>query len=132
MHSYVPMTPTDLICTELNELGLEPHIVSAGGFLQHEAVTLSQLVPIGRFKGQTFQLAIGFQEDTYPDYPPHFIYVADLPDEQFPVHSSFDYGKHHWKAFSAPPIDFWDYLPYSEKNMKTFVNRHLLRFWNQI
>ena len=126
------MTPTDLICAELREMGLEPHIISANGFIQNAAVALSQRIPTGRFKDQTFNLAIGFQEDSYPDYPPHFIYVADLPSSQLPVHSSFDYDNRHWKAFSVPPSDFWDNLPASEKNMKTFLNRHLLRFWNQI
>lgn len=126
------MTPTDLICTELRNMGLAPHIISANGFIQNTAVALSHQVPTGRFKDQTFALAIGFQEDTYPDYPPHFIYVAELPSTRLPVHSSFDYDNRHWKAFSVPPSDFWDNLPASEKNMKTFLNRHLLRFWSQI
>lgn len=126
------MKPTDLICAELRELELEPQIVSANGFIQQAAVTLIQQVPTGRFKDQFFTLAIGFQEDSYPDYPPHFIYVADLPNAQLPVHSSFTYDNCQWKAFSVPPSDFWDTLPISEKNMKTFVNRHLLRFWSQI
>ena len=126
------MKPIDLICAELSELGLEPQIVSANGFIQQTAVTLIQQVPTGRFKDQSFTLAIGFQEDSYPDYPPHFIYVSDLPNEQLPVHSSFAHDDRQWKAFSVPPSDFWDNLPASEKNMKTFVNRHLLRFWSQI
>jgi len=126
------MTPTDLIWAELSELGLEPKIVSANRFIQHIAVRLIQQVPTGRFKDQTFTLAIGFQENSYPDYPPHFIYVAGLPNEQIPVHSLFTHDNLQWKAFSVPPSDFWDNLPASEKNMKTFVNRHLLRFWSQI
>ena len=126
------MTPTDMICTELREMGLEPHIISANGFIQNTVVALHQKVPTGRLKDQTFRLAIGFQEASYPDYPPHFIYVAELPDSHLPVHSSFEYDNCHWKAFSVPPSDFWDNLPTAQKNMKTFVNRHLLRFWNQI
>lgn len=126
------MTPADLICAELREMGLEPCIVSDSGFIQNTAVVLSQLIPTGRYKGQTFTFAIGFQEDSYPEYPPHFIYLAELPDSQLPVYSSFDYDNRNWKAFSVPPSDFWDNLPDKEKNMKTFVNRHLLRFWRQI
>ena len=126
------MTPADLICAELREMGTEPHIISANNFIQNTAVTLTQKIPTGRFKGQTLTLAIGFQEDSYPDYPPHFIYMANLPDPRLPVHSSFDYDNRSWKAFSVPPSDFWDDLPASEKNMKTFVNRHLLRFWSRI
>ena len=126
------MKPTDSIFTELCELGLNPKIVSANGFVQHVAVMLTQQIPTGRFKHCSFTLAIGFQERSYPDYPPHFIYVAELPDAQIPVHSSFTFDNRQWKAFSVPPSDFWDNLPPAEKNMKTFVNRHLLRFWSQI
>lgn len=126
------MTPVDLICTELREMGFTPYIVSADGFTQNTAVALTEPIPTGRLKDQIFTFAIGFQESSYPDYPPHFIYVAELPSPQLPVHSSFDYDNRHWKAFSVPPSDFWDNLPASEKNMGTYVNRHLLRFWNQI
>lgn len=126
------MTPTDIICAELRDMGLDPQLIFANGFIQHTAVALYQLVPTGRFKDQTFRLAVGFQEDSYPDYPPHFIYVANLPDSHLPVHSTFEYDKCHWMGFSVPPSDFWDGLPTSQKNMKTFVNRHLLRFWSQI
>ena len=126
------MTPIDSIFSELDELGLDPHIVAANGFIQQTAVALTQKVPTGRFKDEVFTIAIGFQEDIYPDYPPHFIYVADLPDSQLPIHKSFSFDNRDWSAFSVPPSDFWDGLPASEKNMKTFVNRHLLRFWNQV
>ena len=126
------MTPTDIICAELRDMGLDPQLTFANGFIQHTAVALYQLVPTGRFKDQTFRLAVGFQEDSYPDYPPHFIYVANLPDSHLPVHSTFEYDNCHWTGFSVPPSDFWDGLPTSQKNMKTFVNRHLLRFWSQI
>ena len=129
---YCHMTPIESIHAELKDLGVEPEIVSGGGFIQNHAVTLIQQVQTGRFRGTTFTLAIGFQEDSYPNYPPHFIYVADLPDERFPVHVSFYHDNRHWKGFSLPPSDFWDFLPASEKNMKTYVNRHLLRFWAQI
>ena len=126
------MTPTDSIYVELSELGLEPQIVSANGFIQHAAVTLIQQVPTGRFKDQSFTLAIGFQEDSYPDYPPHFIYVADLPNAQLPVHSSFTYDNRQWTAFSVPPSDFWDGLAPAEKNMATYIRRHLLRVLSQL
>ncbi len=126
------MTPTESICTELQEMGLSPRIMTDVGFNHDCAVALQQTIPTGRYKGRVLTLAIGFQEDSYPDYPPHFVYVADLPDPQIPVHSSFSYDNRRWSGFSVPPSDFWDELSASEKNMKTFVNRHLLRFWNQI
>lgn len=126
------MTPTELICDELREMGLAPRIISADGFIQQTAVEITQIIQTGRFKNERLTFAIGFQESSYPDYPPHFIYVAELPEPQLPVHASFNFDNRQWRAFSVPPSDFWDNLPASEKNMKTFVNRHLLRFWRQI
>ena len=77
-------------------------------------------------------MAIGSPENSYPDYPPHFIYVAELPDPRLPVHHSFRYNDADWSAFSVPPSDFWDTLAASEKNMKTYINLHITRFWSQI
>lgn len=126
------MTSAEKICAELRELGLEPEIISADGFINNTAVALRQMIPTGRFKGKTVRFAIGFQEDSYPAYPPHFIYVTGLQDSQIPVHTTFEYDNHQWMGFSVPPSDFWDGLPTSRKNMETYVNRHVLRFWSQI
>ena len=126
------MSPADLVCSELREMGLAAQIVAGNGFVQQTAVVISQEVQTGRFKNQVLTIAVGFQEDSYPEYPPHFIYVADLADSRIPVHSQFHFDGRYWKSFSVPPSDFWDSLPAAEKNMKTFLNRHLMRFWNQI
>ena len=56
------MTPAELICAELSELGLAPRVVVAEGFFQNTAVVLEQNVPTGRFKNQTLTVAIGFQD----------------------------------------------------------------------
>ena len=126
------MTPLEKIREELCEIGFTPNVVSAEGFVQSSAVVIAYPVHTGRFKDQIYDIAIGFQEDSYPDYPPHFIYVAELPDPKLPAYSSFHYNNAKWSGFSVPPSDFWDTLPTSEKNMKTFVNRHMIRFWSQI
>ena len=126
------MTPAELICQELGEMDLSPRIVSNGGFIQNIAIEIRYRIPNGRLKNQTIRLAIGFQEDGYPEYPPHFIYMVSLPNPKLPVHSSFEYDGVQWVAFSVPPSDFWDSIPLEEKNMRTYMNRHLLRFWEQI
>ena len=35
-------------------------------------------------------------------------------------------------GFQFPPSDFWDALPATDKNMRTYVNRHMLRIWDQL
>lgn len=122
------------VATELRECGFAPRVVTTSEFGVNNVVIIpSYHVTTGRFKNQYFDIAIGFQESGYPQYPPHFIYVAGLTDPKFPVHGSpFRYNNANWCAFSVPPNDFWDSLQSSMKNMKTYVNRHLTRFWSQV
>ena len=127
------MTPLERVGEELRAIGFVPKIVKAGEFVGNGAVVIEYPVTIeGRHKGRTFTIAIGFQEDAYPEYPPHFIYVAGFTDPQLPVYNRFCYDNADWFAFSVPPSDFWDRLPSSDKNMKTYVSRHLTRFWSQV
>ena len=34
-----------------------------------------------------------------------------------------------WMALSRPPQDIWDELDHSKKNLYTFFESHLRRFW---
>lgn len=126
------MNPLNTIAAELQELGYKPEVVSGQGFHGSGAVTIDYPVPIGRCRGQIFRVAIGFQEDAYPEYPPHFIYVKGISNPQIHPHSSLDYENSRWTAFSSPPNDFWDRLPAPDKNMKTYIRRHMMKFWSQI
>ena len=126
------MNPLEQVCTELRELGYEPTIASLPGFGAGGLVVINYEIATGRYRGRTFKVGIGFQEDAYPEYPPHFVGVANLPDPRIPVHSSHSCNNASWSMFSVPPSDFWDNLPPSDKNMKTYVRRHLARFWSQV
>ena len=128
------MTPTETVASELRVLGgvANVRVLNDNVFAERAAVTFDYTVLTGRHRSRIFTIAVGFQEDAYPEYPPHFIYVADLPNPQLPVHSSFDHAGRKWHAFSVPPSDFWDGLPSTEKNMRTYVQRHLARFWSQV
>ena len=77
-------------------------------------------------------IAVSFQEEGYPEYPPHFIHVKEVADAKLPEHQTFQFENARWVSFSVPPTDFWDGLPSSEKNMKTYVHRHLARFLDQV
>lgn len=126
------MTTLEKVARELRELGFIPEIRRLDGFGGGEVIVIDYPVRIGRYKGSTFRIGIGFQEDSYPEYPPHFVLVAALPSSTLPVHSVHHYDNADWSAFSVPPSDFWDTLPSSEKSMKTYLNRHLARFWSQV
>ena len=126
------MSALERIAEELQILGYlaEPlEIPDLGG---ERAVVFEYPVLTGRFRTQTFRVGIAFQEEGYPEYPPHFIWVANLPGPQLQVHNTAERDGEIWASFSAPPGDFWDQLPTSKKNMKSYINTHLVRFWNQV
>lgn len=126
------MSALEQIRTELDEFGLKPRVISRPEFLLGGIVAFSYDPDVGRFRGQTFQVGIGFQENAYPEYPPHFLLVANLSDATIPVYSRLQFDGCDWSVFSVPPSDFWDRLPATEKNMKTYMRRHIVRFWSQI
>lgn len=125
------MTPLDHIVAELRELGYMPRSIRPAAF-DFELATLDYHVENGRYRGSCFRIGIGFQEDAYPEYPPHWICVAAMPDTAIRMHSSFRHDGCEWSVFSVPPSDFWDNLAVGDKNMKTYLRRHLPRFWSQV
>ena len=133
---YAGRTPVasaaDDITRELRRLGFAADILHIHGLGGNPAAVFDYQVDTGRHKGRTFRVGVSFQESEYPEYPPHFVWVAGLPSATLPAHSN---GRHEgvdWCAFSVPPSDFWDRLPAADKNMKTYMTRHMRRFWNQM
>lgn len=126
------MSSLEKISEELQDLGYKPRVVSLNGFTPSELVAIDYQPTCGRYKGQLFKVGIGFQENAYPEYPPHFVGVVNLSDPSIPVHSSHRLENDQLSMFSVPPSDFWDKLPSSDKNMKTYIRRHLARFWSQL
>ena len=124
------------VAAELHALDpeLDPIVEQFTGFAPDSgnAVVIRYKVPTGRYKGGVFGMAFSFQETAYPEYPPHFIHVAGLPSQGLTPHAVHQHGGMEWKVFSVPPNDFWDALPMAEKNMRTYMRRHVPRFWSQL
>ena len=126
------MNAESQIARELSRLGYIPETLEINGLGGDRAIAFEYPVGIGRFKGSVFKVGVAFQESGYPEYPPHFVWVAGLANARLPEHSTRDRQGVRWAAFSVPPSDFWDRLPSSQKNMKTYLNRHFVRFWTQV
>ena len=133
---YAGRTPVasvdDTIVQELRELGFAAKDVRIRGLGGDHAFVFDYPVEVGRHKGRAFKVGVSFQETAYPEYPPHFIWVAELQSPSLPVHSNGNHDGEAWSAFSVPPNDFWDRLPSADKNMKTYLTRHMRRFWDQV
>ncbi len=117
---------------ELDDLGFHPKIVTDPSCSYPPVIMFNYTVTNGSHRGATFRMGISFQENAYPEYPPHFLHVADLPAARLTKHTSYRYQNVEWSVFSFPPNDFWDKLPPEAKNMKTYVYRHLTRVWSQL
>ena len=118
------------VAQELRELNFVPRIVE---FSSGQAVVIDVPVEYGRYKGHTLAVGFSFQESAYPEYPPHFVHLkSSVSTDRLTRHSEHDFEGERWFAYSLPPSDFWDRLDSSQKNMKTYVRRHLLRVLGQL
>jgi len=125
----------NVIMNELKELGLEATIVHFSNLSSEsqQAVMFNFTVHTGSYRGNTLQVALSFQEGIYPEYPPHFIHFkSSVATDKIQIHTTHQFKGEDWSAFSLPPSDFWDTLQSSEKNMKTYIKRHLFRIFSQL
>lgn len=121
------------VATELRAVGFAPKVVEFPNFgASRQAVLIDVGVQNGRYKGQRLTLGLSFQEDAYPEYPPHFVHMRSIVQTNITRHSTHQFEGEEWSAFSLPPSDFWDALDPEQKNMKTYYARHLLRILNQL
>ena len=126
------MDAVEVVEHELRDLGYPLEVVDVPGFDFGKVVVFDYPVTIGRYRGRTFLVGVGFQEEGYPEYPPHFVLVADLPCARLPRYATHRLDGQEWSVFSVPPGDFWDTLAPAAKNMKTYLRRHLMRVWHQM
>lgn len=121
------------VAQELRVIRLAPRIVEFPGFgASYQAVLIDVDVQNGRHKGETLTIGLSFQENAYPEYPPHFVHLKSTVQTKFTKHSTHQFEGEEWSAFSLPPNDFWDTLGPSQKNMQTYYARHLLRILSQL
>lgn len=117
------------IVEELQGIVLNPRIFQFSPSPTSQGAVMFDIeVQSGRYKGKTLTVALSFQEDSYPEYPPHFVHLkSSITTRRFTKHSTYQYEGEEWSAYSLPPSDFWDKLDLSQKTMVTYVRRHIYR-----
>ena len=99
---------------------------------QGPVVAFNYDIETGSHRGESVTVGLSFQEEGYPEYPPHWIHVTPPIDDgrggstQRYEHPS---GR-EWLAMSRPPGPRWDRLP--TKNMQAFIHEHLRCIWAEI
>lgn len=129
------MSNIDKIKAELHEMGICPRRVEfpQGG----DTLVFPYRVDVGRHAGETFDVGISQPDGGYPEYPPHFFHVCgrhpddnplvNLPDGSLRDTPNVE-GK-TWCSYSVPPKDLWDRV--CRKDMKTYLESHVRRLWDQ-
>lgn len=117
---------------ELEALGYETIVFDSpfGG----PVIAFPYKIETGTYKGKEVRVGVSFQEEGYPEYPPHWVHVSP------PIHDGKTGGSESkyphpkdgspWLAMSRPPGGIWDRLP--TKTMKEYVSVHLRRIWSDV
>ena len=117
----------DKVQAELEALGFTTSVFDTP---QRRVVSFNYVIEVGPRKGTELTVGIGFQEEGYPEYPPHWIYVTPpLADGKGGAIEEYrDNEGRTWIAMSRPPGDLWDRLP--TKHMDAYIKEHLRRVWS--
>jgi len=96
------------------------------------------VVPCGSLKKKQITIGIELPLNDYPRLPPHFIHLkkeefsAEERGKMNQIHELYVCNEESWMTLSRPPQDIWDELDYSKKNLYTFFESHLRRFWESL
>jgi len=116
----------DRVRGELQSLG---YLTDEFDSQQGRVVSFNYTIEAGSQKGKHIQVGVSFQEEGYPEYPPHWVHVSP-PIEDGRGGSTqkyLDAQGREWIAMSRPPGDLWDRLP--TKHMSAYIREHLRRIW---
>lgn len=99
---------------------------------QGRVVSFDYTIEVGSQKGAIVTVGLSFQDEGYPEYPPHWIHVTPpLDDSKGGSTVTYtDLVGRDWLAMSRPPGDIWDRLP--TKHMSAYINEHLRRIWKDV
>lgn len=122
------MSSIEKIEAELKGLGYTPFFIDTP---QGRTAVIDYCIPVGKHAGEKVLLGFSFQEEGYPEYPPHWIHISPPYHDQhggaLPYNCPDNKGiSRKWLALSRPPDALWDNLP--TKHMKPYIELHIPRF----
>ena len=94
-------------------------------------VVFNYTIEVGSHKGTPVSLGVSFQEEGYPDYPPHWIHISPpIDDGKGGSTQTYERDGRQWLAMSRPPGRLWDQL--RTKHMQGYISEHLRRIWKDV
>ena len=94
-------------------------------------VAFNYTIETGSHKGTTVLVGVSFQEEDYPEYPPHWIHVCPpIADGRGGSVRTYEMAGCQWLAMSRPPGRFWDQL--RTRHMSTYISEHIRKIWKDV
>lgn len=114
---------------ELESMGYD---ISEFDSPQGRTVSFNYEMETGSHKGEHVRVGVSFQEEGYPEYPPHWVHISPpINDGKGGIAKTYTCSDgRKWLAMSRPPGDIWDRLP--TKHMTTYISEHLRRLWSDV
>ena len=114
--------------TELESLGYEPFEFD---WQNGRVVAFPYIIEAGSHSGTSVLVGLSFQEEGYPEYPPHWVHVSPpIADHHGGGHTYRTDDGRDWLAMSRAPGSAWDRL--SLKDMGAYIKEHLRRIWREV
>lgn len=114
---------------ELESLGYQTYEFDSP---QGNVVAFQYKIEVGSHKDKMVTVGVSFQEEGYPEYPPHWVHVSPhLHDGKGGVVDTHSCPEgRQWLAMSRPPGVIWDRIP--TKHMRFYISDHLRRIWSDV
>ena len=111
--------------SELESLGHKPFEFD---WQRGRVVAFEYTIEAGSKAGMPVVVGLSFQEEGYPEYPPHWVHVSPpIPDHHGGGVQYQTSDGRVWLAMSRAPGRPWDELPVQD--MKAYIGEHLRRIW---
>ena len=94
-------------------------------------VAFQYTIEAGSNTGTSVLVGLSFQEEGYPEYPPHWVHVSPpIADHHGGGHAYHTDDGREWLAMSRAPGTAWDRL--LQKDMGSYIAEHLRRIWREV
>ena len=96
-------------------------------------VAFQYTIEAGSKAGTPVLVGISFQEEGYPEYPPHWVHVSPpIPDHHGGGQAYCTDDGREWLAMSRAPGSTWDRLPMPKRDMASYIEEHMRRMWRHV
>ena len=114
---------------ELKSLGLDSFEFD---WQNGRVVAFQYTIEAGSKAGTAVLVGVSFQEEGYPEYPPHWVHVSPpIPDHHGGGQRYCTADGRQWLAMSRAPGPVWDRLS-QKKDMHAYIEEHLRRIWRHV